>query len=112
MTRLVQSFKSLAFFLTLAFVLTGGILYAKSPDWITEKHPAYTLRYTLQDECNKNEYLALFEEGIKSVESFFNTPFQKPFEISIHPDRSSLEEAWQKQLNLPEFKSECWMVAS
>lgn len=112
MTRSIQSFKSLAFFLTLTFVLAGGLLNANSPDWITEKYPAYTLRYTLQEENHKNEYLALIDEGIKSVESFFNSPFQKPFEIVIHPDRSSLDAAWQKQFNLPEFKSECWMVAS
>lgn len=112
MTRLIQSVKSLAFILTLGFVLAGGFLHADTPDWITEKYPAYTIHYTLQDECNKLEYLSLINEGIKSVESFFNSPFQKPFEVIIHPDRHSLETAWQKQLNLPEFKSECWMVAS
>lgn len=81
-------------------------------DWITEKHPAYNLFYTQNDRENKKDYVKLFDAGLHSVKDFFNSPYNKRFDIYIHPHRHSLDSSWQKDWNMPGFKSECWMVAS
>lgn len=81
-------------------------------DWIVEKHEGYQLLYTDADKENKNEYLIYINNGIKSVKATFKNPFKETFEIYIHPNRTSLDTQWQNDWKLPEFKSQCWMVAS
>ncbi len=61
---------------------------------------------------NINEDEKLTKNGIVSVTIFFNSPFNKEFDIVIHPNRHSLDSTWQKDWNSPDFKSECWMVGS
>lgn len=81
-------------------------------DWLTKKHKGYTLFYTSIDKDNKKEYHALIANGMKAVKAFFHSSYQKEFSVFIHPGRRSLDSAWQKDWNMPEFRSECWMVAS
>lgn len=81
-------------------------------NWLTEKHDDYNLLYTLSDKENIKDYNKPVENGIKSVKTFFNSAYSKKFGIFIHPGRHSLDSSWQKDWNMPEFKSECWMVAS
>ena len=81
-------------------------------NWIIEKHKEFNLIYTLNDKKNKEKYAGLVENGLASAKTFFNSPYNKPFDIYIHPDRHSLDSTWQKDWNMPGFKSECWMVAS
>jgi hypothetical protein len=50
--------------------------------------------------------------GIHQVRSFFKSPYKNYFEVRLHPGRKSLDNQWQKDWNMPDFKSECWMVAS
>ena len=52
------------------------------------------------------------EDGQASVKTFFNSSYKKQFDIYIHPNRHSLDSTWKKDWNMPDFKSECWMVAS
>jgi hypothetical protein len=80
--------------------------------WITEKHEDFTLVYKKVDASHTKEYVKLVENGIGSVKTFFTSPYKKKFEVFIHPNRHSLDSAWQKDWNMPDFKSECWMVAS
>ncbi|WP_264566137.1 hypothetical protein [Flavobacterium sp. N3904] len=80
--------------------------------WIPEKHSNYTIFYTSNDIQNKKEYNKLVESGIISVKKFFNSSYSKKFNVYIHPNRKSLDSTWQKDWNMPDFKSECWMVAS
>jgi len=80
--------------------------------WFAEKHPGYTLIYTSNDNQNIKVYNTLISNGIATVEAFFNSSFNNEFEVYIHPDRQSLDSTWQKEWNMPDFKSECWMVAS
>jgi len=61
---------------------------------------------------SKDAYVVLVDNGMHSVKHFFGSPYIKAFNIFIHPNRSSLDSAWQKDWNMPDFKSECWMVAS
>jgi hypothetical protein len=81
-------------------------------NWLTEERKGYSLSYTTIDSENINEYHTFIKNGITSVNTFFNSSFNKEFKIFIHPNRQSLDTTWQKDWSMPEFKSECWMVAS
>lgn len=81
-------------------------------EWITVKQNGYTLFYSNADKENIKEYLVIIENGIASVQTFFGDTFKKEFEIYIHSNRQSLDSRWEKDWNMPGFKSECWMVAS
>lgn len=80
--------------------------------WISEKQKGYTIFYTEADKPEKDEYNKFISTGINSVNSFFNDHYKKDFDVYIHPGRHSLDSTWQKDWNMPTFKSECWMVAS
>lgn len=80
--------------------------------WKSEKFADYTVFYTPEDKNNLEEYLVYFENGKKSVASFFQNSYSNTFSIYIHPNRASLDSTWQKDWNMPDFKSQCWMVAS
>jgi hypothetical protein len=81
-------------------------------NWIVEKHQGYNLTYTPADRDHKAGYNKFVEEGITVVNSFFGAVYKKPFDIFIHPNRHSLDSTWQKDWKMPDFKSQCWMVAS
>jgi len=80
--------------------------------WITEKERAYNFLYTSIDKSNRKEYKKLIEKGMESAQTFFHSSFSNKFDVYIHPSRHSLDSTWQKDWAMPEFKSECWMVAS
>jgi len=86
----------------------------KTPDndWIVKTQNPYGLYYTSADNKNLNEYQDLIDKGLVSVKSFFNYTSIKQFNVFIHPNRNSLDTTWQKQFKMPDFKSQCWMVAS
>jgi hypothetical protein len=54
----------------------------------------------------------MLEKGAQSTEQFFGAPFKKNFGVFVYPTRNDLDSQWQKDWNMPQFKSECWMVAS
>lgn len=83
-----------------------------SENWISEKQNGYVLHYTAVDKPNKEEYQVLINKGTETVSRFFHGTYKNDFNIFIHPDRQSLDSTWRKEWNMPEFKSECWMVAS
>lgn len=80
--------------------------------WYSEKHEGYEIFFTETDRENVSDYSAMIDKGMKSIETFFGLPFMKDFRVFVHPHRSSLDSAWQNDWNMPEFRSECWMVAS
>ncbi len=80
--------------------------------WLSVKLKNYTVYYTQIDNQNKKEYLKIIDHGIRSVNDFFASHFKSDFDIYIHPSRQSLDSAWQIDWKMPDFKSECWMVAS
>jgi hypothetical protein len=98
------------------FIVSSVLLFiswkAFDRNWIKEKHKYYTLWYTSIDKMNTKKYNELIEHGITSVKTFFNASYKNEFDIYIHPSRTSLDSTWQKDWNMPEFNSECWMVAS
>ena len=94
----------------IALLLTSWT--ASINNWIVEKRRGYTTYYTTSDQLNKKEYVELIDKGIRSVRHFFGESYKSGFTVFVHPDRHSLDSSWQKDLNMPGFKSECWMVAS
>jgi hypothetical protein len=99
-------------FFSIFFLTLSSGWQTNADEWINEKHKGYSLLYKKSDEIHKMEYLQFIEHGVQSVRAFFKEPFQKEFEVYIHPNRQSLDKQWQKDWNMPDFKSECWMVAS
>ena len=94
-----------------SYLILNSWKYSEN-NWLTEKHSGYDIYYTSGDINNIKEYNKFFENGLKSTETFFNSTFDNKFFIYIHPNRNSLDSTWQKEWNMPDFKSECWMVAS
>ena len=80
--------------------------------WESIAFEKYTYYYTPADSPNNKEYLEIIDRGIKDVEQFFGATYKNKFDVYVHPGRSSLDSSWQKDWNMPTFKSECWMVAS
>ncbi len=80
--------------------------------WLVKDYGHYTLMYTSADQSNVDNYNNLLENGFRSAEAFFKSSFKNKFTIIIHPGRHSLDSTWQVDWKMPEFKSECWMVAS
>src|SRR4030095_1716903 len=81
-------------------------------EWQSENHKNYNIFYTSADSKSKEEYSQVINSGIEKTESFFSSKYKNKFDIYIHPNRKSLDSSWQKDWNMPSFKSECWMVAS
>lgn len=98
--------------LTLLLSCTLSSWKSSDTNWIIENHKSFRLLYKAMDERNKKEYADLVDKGIKRVNTFFSSSYKKGFDVIIHPNRHSLDSTWQKDWNMPSFKSECWMVAS
>lgn len=81
-------------------------------DWITKKQKGYTLMYIAADQQEITAYQQLLDLGVNTVEAFFNAPFKKEFDVYVHPNRHSMDSSWQKDWKMPDFTSQCWMVAS
>lgn len=80
--------------------------------WKHKNQKRFTLFFTSEDESYTKEYRKLVTKGIKTTKTFFKSNFVTDFEVYVHPNRASLDSTWQKDWAMPEFKSECWMVAS
>lgn len=80
--------------------------------WMTHQYKGYRILYKVPDKNLRKEYNKLIKNGIKLVYDFFGKPYPNKFDVYLHPDRHSMDSSWQKDWNLPNFKSECWMVAS
>jgi hypothetical protein len=81
-------------------------------NWKETTSAAFKIHYTVDDESLASSLVANMEEGTKTVELFFQKRFSKPFDVFVFPSRSALDKQWQTDWGAPEFKSECWMVAS
>ena len=98
---------------TIVFFLLPLLGWAgNSAEWMVKKYQHYSLYYTKSDENNISDYSKFIDNGIASVQIFFNAPYKKSFDVYVHPNRVSLDSQWRKDWNMPDFKSECWMVAS
>lgn len=105
----MKIFLSIKFFFAIAFVC--GQLFPQSV-WIIIPEKNYEFQLTQADSLSFSEYKNYFDSGVERVEKYFDSQYEKIFVIKIHPDRNSLDAQWQKDWGVPDFKSECWMVAS
>lgn len=80
--------------------------------WLHQKQPGFTIYYQSGDRKNVHDYNLMVREGMKKVKAFFSADYKTPFKVYVHPDRQSLDSTWQHNFKMPDFKSECWMVAS
>lgn len=86
--------------------------HAQAPSWNLKKQKNYQAFYQAADKQHIREYNKFILNGLQSVQKFFKASYPKKFDVYIHPTRNSLDITWQKDWNMPDFKSECWMVAS
>jgi hypothetical protein len=80
--------------------------------WEAKEYKSYKIYFNRIDESKIVEYNVLFDNGVKAAKKFFSSPYKNSFQIYVHPSRATLDSTWQKELGMPDFKSECWMVAS
>ncbi len=107
----MRNFQILVF---LSIILLGpSSLRADSGEgWLINMEGKCYLHYLREDLPNIASYRKFLKQGIQTVESFWGQAFSGEFDLYVHPDRASLNKAWQSSWNVPDFRSECWMVAS
>ncbi len=105
--------KRLSFFLS-ATVLLTSILVGQTVrnGWTTVPRSGYNLHYTQSDAGRVAEYSGMIDRGMGDAVGFFRAPYVHAFDVYVHPTRSSLDSTWRVEWKMPEFRSECWMVAS
>src|SRR5262245_48835067 len=94
-----------------AFFLTTFLLLLFL-DWKKKEFTDFHLYYTTPDEAIISTLEKDVHAGIKETKSFFDLPFKKRFDVYIFPNRDELNKQWRKDWNMPDFNSQCWMVAS
>ncbi|MBI2417397.1 MAG: hypothetical protein HYV28_05740 [Ignavibacteriales bacterium] len=99
-------------FFTMCFVSLFAEQRLSGTAWLAEKHKTYNVFFTETGKASLPENLGFINNGIFSVVNFFGNPFPNKFDFFIHPDRNSIDSTWQVEWKMPDFKSECWMVAS
>lgn len=92
--------------------ITSLSFLAQQDDWLTQQENGFVLHYHASDKEFITGYVQMMQTGRKAVQAFFDNRYRSLFEIYIHPGRASLDSTWQKDWNMPQFRSECWMVAS
>ncbi len=99
----------------MAFIFNGPALLSWSiigDNWTSEQSDGFSIHYTQKVQQNNKDYINLIKTGKETVESFFSGSYKNEFDVFIHPNRQSLDSTLPKDWNMPDFKSECWMVAS
>jgi hypothetical protein len=104
--------KKLVCFCGLIPMLALTTLDERQQKWQVEQLKQFTFFYVAADDAQKTEYVKFIENGIGAVESFFGASYKNRFDVYVHPNRKSLDSTWQHDWKIPDFKSECWMVAS
>ncbi|MCC7507682.1 MAG: hypothetical protein IT259_20400 [Saprospiraceae bacterium] len=100
--------KTTSFFASLFFLF----LFLPGGPWKKSPAAGYDVFYQKPDRAMAKTLRPVFAAANDSVAAFFGQNFPRPFAIYIHPDRASMDAQWQHDWQMPDFKSECWMVAS
>ncbi|MBV9960877.1 MAG: hypothetical protein JO072_01405 [Parafilimonas sp.] len=93
-------------FIKVAFITEG------QDKWFAVSEKNYTIHYTEKDTLNMQAYEYLINNGEHAVFNFFSDTFHQHFDVFVYYTRAQLDTQWQKEWQMPNFKSECWMVAS
>ena len=79
---------------------------------VTLSNSKYQLHHYPVDGAQSVQINDWLQKGYGEIESFFNLPFTQSFDVTLFSHRDSLDKQWQKDWGMPDFKSQCWMVAS
>ena len=103
----------LVFIKTVLLLLILNEMYSASNiDWKKKSFDKFAIFYSEKDSNNVHDFKKYLEDGIRKIEGYFGESFLKTFDIYLFPSRKDLDAQWGKDWNIPDFKSECWMVAS
>ncbi|NNG11315.1 MAG: hypothetical protein HKM92_14200 [Arenibacter sp.] len=72
----------------------------------------YELHYDAIDQEQATQIVHWLDQGHAAILQFFDSDFKQNFDVYLFSERDSLDKQWQKDWNMPGFKSQCWMVAS
>lgn len=79
---------------------------------IYQKNRNFNLFYDKPDTVIKEEIEIYIQNGIMLIEDFFGEAYNSIFNAYLFANRGLLDKHWQSEWQMPEFKSQCWMVAS
>ena len=85
---------------------------ASAEGWQRFEHGGVTVVATNIDRNHVPGVAIMTAAARQQVETFFGVPFPSAFEVTIYPDRASLDAYWREAWSMPDFTSQCWMVAS
>jgi hypothetical protein len=80
--------------------------------WNDIEFDKYIIHYTDTDARIFMTLKAYLDNGVSTVEGFFGKKYPKLFDVYVYPKRAAMDKQWQKAWGIPDFKSQCWMVAS
>jgi hypothetical protein len=80
--------------------------------WVKTEIPGAQVITTVEDSALLPALRENIAEGRSVISSFFGQNFPRVFQVHVFPHRAQLDAQWQKDWGAPDFKSECWMVAS
>lgn len=90
------------------------IILALLPVWCRAQTPASDkpAKFNFSDVNDPHRLAQKMQLAVDQVENFFGRSFMSTFQVNVHPSRAALDKQWQADWNMPDLKSECWMVAS
>jgi hypothetical protein len=92
--------------------LPTAIPAQENPAWSVVQVKAAKVHYTPGDAGLAPALADYVNAGTGSVEKFFGHPFPRSIDVYVFPRRAALDAQWQQDWGAPDFRSECWMVAS
>jgi hypothetical protein len=99
-------------FLLFWFIQFNLFAAEDSLHWVKRQNSSFTLYYTSVDSTLVYTMEKELGIGTKTVTDFFHSSFKEKYEVYIFPNRNELDRQWSKDWAGPNFKSQCWMVAS
>ncbi len=94
------------------FIFASASAQTDAIFWQSKTIGSDTIYYTSID----TDHLLQLENQLSTARSvtkkFFKKGTGQAVRITIFPDRTQLDAQWSKDWNSPDFRSECWMVAS
>src|SRR5205809_1076058 len=99
-------------FFACCFITVNLFAADDSLHWEKKQGRYFTVYYTAADSAIISTIDKELVIGTKTVTDFFHSLFKEKYEVYIFPNRNELNKQWSKDWAGPNFKSQCWMVAS
>ena len=94
----------------LIFTQIATELYAQKSDTLRVNNDK--IIFSQNDSVNAFLSASFLLYGKEKIEIFFEHPYKNNITVYLFDSRNSLDEAFQNEWNMPNFKTQCWMVAS